>query len=133
MKYAHGSNDDVQAEVTQFLHTALAAIFPTSGIRAYTRTILGECDVYLRYTNAAKLEDCSHAIWENDPAYMMFSIIPTDTGFVIEAPTSHSNVLKKAGIRFVKIKGNTEMDCAVKLVAFMKKNSANFLKLGLNR
>lgn len=131
MLYAHNSSSDTQAEVTAFLHEELSKVFPTSGIAAFTRTFVGQCNVYLRYTNAAKREDCSNSIWENDPAYMTFCFYADDNGFYIEKPITHARVLKNAGVRYTKIKGATEMDCAVKLVEFLKKNSAEFLKLGL--
>lgn len=130
MQFAHGSNSEIQSEVCAYLSQALTVIFPTSGIMVHTRTIIGQCDIHLRYTNARKAEDCANGIWENDPAFMRFMIQSDNAGFFIEAPTCHSMKARKAA-KYRIIKGATEMDCAVKLVAWFKKNSTEFLKLGL--
>lgn len=127
-----------QTEVVEFLNTELNKIFPTSGILPQTRTVIGESNIYLRYTNAAKKEDCQNAILENDPAYMMFIFHKersttgfSDTSYFIDAPITHGRVLKNAGVSFRKIKASSEMAAAVKLVEWFKKNSQKFLSLGL--
>lgn len=120
-----------QQEVVDFLNTEMRKIFPTSGIRAHLRRIIGETNIYFLYTNNATAADCASGILENDPAFMHFAIYPNAGAFHIEKPTMHRRVLKNAGIhRFMTMKASTEMGCAVKLVEFMRKNSANFLKLG---
>jgi hypothetical protein len=123
-----------QTTVIEFLQTQLGSIFPTSGLNVRTRNILGR-NVHFTYTNANSIEDCANRIWENDPAFMSFAIWGSPSeGFYIEKPSTHTHVLKNAGIkRFATIKGKTEMDCAVKLVEFMRKNATAFLSLGLSR
>lgn len=128
--YAHSSNATTQAEVCAYLAESLRAIFPTSGIRVGSRTIIGESIIMLYCTNAATAADCANGIWENDPAYMGFMIQSDKAGFYIEAPTCHSMVTRKAA-KYRIIKGDSEMAVAVKLVAWFKKNSVEFLKLGL--
>ncbi|QDJ96230.1 hypothetical protein Xoosp13_43 [Xanthomonas phage Xoo-sp13] len=122
-----------QTDVINFLATELRKIFPTSGIRPLTRNIIGETNVYLYYTNAASKDDCQSGILENDPAFMMFSIDKdrSNGSYYIDAPTSHGRPLKNAGVTFRKIKGTTEMACAIKLVEWFKKNGTKFLALGL--
>lgn len=132
-KYPTGSSEAIQMDVCVYLDSALRAIFPTSGLRAHSRTIIGQSNVHILYTNASRKEDCQSNILENDPAFMAFAIWSDSEGFHIEAPTTHSRVLKNAGVKFRKIKGATEKVCAEKLVAWFKKNSAEFLKLGLSR
>lgn len=132
-KFVNGSSDAIQMEVVVYLDKALRAIFPTSGIRVHQRNLIGQSNVHILYANAATKEDCASGILENDPAFMLFAIFDDGDGFAIEAPTTHSRVLKNAGVKFRKIKGATEMACAIKLVEWFKKNSVNFLKLGLSR
>ncbi|WAX21428.1 hypothetical protein [Stenotrophomonas phage RAS14] len=133
VKYPEGSSDEIQMEVIASLLLKLKAIFPTSGIRVIQRVFIGESNIHIRYTNARTDENCMAGYYENDPAYMLFSIEYDGEGFYIEAPSTHSNVLKNAGVKFRKIKGATEKACADKLAAWFKKNSAEFLKLGLSR
>lgn len=127
------NNGHSQQDVVDFLNTEMRKIFPTSGIRAHLRTIIGETNIYFLYTNNATREDCANGIMENDPAFMHFMIGPNraGTGYEIEKPATHGRVLRNAGInRFVTMKSATEMGCAVKLVEFMRKNATKFLALG---
>ena len=121
-----------QAEVIEFLKTELRKIFPTSGLLIRPRTIIGETNIHITYTNAASSADCSNGILENDPAYMAFAIWSDRDGtFYIEKPTQHRAVLSRIGVkRFVTIKGKTEMACAIKLVEWMRKHSGPILSLG---
>jgi len=131
--YSNGSSEEAQHEVVVYLNDELRSFFPTSGVSATSMRVIGEHDVYLQYTNASKKEDCVNNILQNDPAFMFFSIqaVRNGVGFYVEAPTTHSRVLKNAGVKFRKISGQTEMACAVKLVEWFKKNGVAFLKLGL--
>ncbi len=126
---------NTQVEVMEYMKTELRKIFPTSGLFIRPRTIIGQTNIHFFYMNAAKPEDCVSGIPENDPAFMAFAIWnDRDGSFYVDAPATHGNVLRNAGIkRFNKIKGSTEMECAVKLVAWMSKHSTAFLALGLRR
>lgn len=124
------SAQPTQDEVCDYLNAELSAIFPTSNVRAHIRNILGR-NIHVRYMNAATVQDCSNGIAENDPAYMNFAIWGEDGAFYIEHPSMHRNVFKAVGIkRFVTMRG-TEMECAQKLVAFMRKHAESFVALGL--
>jgi hypothetical protein len=132
VKYPEGSSNEIQMEVMTSIIPKLAAIFPTSGVHIVQRVFIGESNIHIRYTNARTKENCMCGYYENDPAFMAFSIERDRDGFYIEAPAMHANVLRNAGVKFRKIKGETEQACAEKLVAWFKKNSVEFLKLGLN-
>lgn len=120
-----------QTQALDYLRTELTKLFPTSGLNIRVRRILGEENIHVTYTNNARAEDCTSGIILNDPAYMSFAIWNDKAGFYIERPTTHRDVLSKCGCkRFVTMKGQSEMQCAIKLVAWFKKYSTAILTLG---
>lgn len=123
-----------QTDIVEALNNELKALFPTSGVNARIRRLLGHEDVCVLYTNAQDVSQCSNRIWENDRAYMHFSIERNRDGSAyIEAPTMHfTNNLREAGVKFRKINAPDEATAATKLVAWFKKNRDAILSVGLS-
>lgn len=120
-----------QQSVADYILSELTALFPNSGIVSHVRTIIGEPNIWVRYTNAKSVEQCNSNIWENDPAYMSFMIDYRGDRSWIMAPTMHSLTLRRNGVKFRKINAKSQKEAAEKLIAWLAKNKDAILAVGL--
>ncbi len=123
-----------QQEIAEYLNTELKALFPTSGVSVYVRSVLGEPNIYIGYTNAVDRSQCSSGILENDPANMRY-YIETDgvNKYSADRPIRHfTNKLDEAGVTFRKINGKSELEVAEKLLTWFRKHRDAILSVGLS-
>lgn len=124
---------EYQTEIADYIKAELSSIFPNSGVYVFTRTIIGESNVHIFYTNAKSAKECENGILENDPAYMGYYIeYDEDEGKAwADRPVTHSSRLSSRDIKFRKINGKSQQEVAEKLVAWFRKNADKILSAGL--
>ncbi len=115
-----------------YLKTELTLLFTGRGVRVHERTIISETNIYILYTHAASAAECSMGIIENDHAFMKFCIDKEREGtWAASFPITHmGRVFDDGTVKFRKIKGKTELECAEKLVQWFTKHREHILAVG---
>lgn len=130
MEHVNSISEEQQDLRMFFLRTNMENMFPTSNVKVYAQSIIGEKNIYVRYINAPSPAECSNGIMENDPAFMRFCFGRKAGKVVIEAPCMHSSKLRNAGLKFRKITADNESLACEKLLAWFEKNREVILSVG---
>lgn len=107
----------------EYLQRELSALFPDSYVKAQAGNFIGEWTTFLDFRHATEREQVASGIWENDPAWMRFFTQGENGKFCINRPAMHWGYLfNDCGVKYRKIRGQTHMECAEKLVKWFQKN-----------